>query len=61
MSGNKKKEIAVRTIETIDGWIYEGSYIRVTKEYKKSYRGLFCSSAGSYVVTVPKTKCEIIK
>jgi len=40
--------------------LFEGSVLQDVTERKKSYYGVFSSFMGSYHVTVPKGKCEII-
>jgi hypothetical protein len=40
--------------------LFEGSVLQDVVERKKSYYGVFSSFMGSYHVTVPKGKCEII-
>jgi hypothetical protein len=41
--------------------LFEGSVIQDVVEKKKSYYGVFSSFMGSYYVSVPKNRCEIIK
>jgi hypothetical protein len=41
--------------------LFEGSVIQDVIEKKKSYYGVFSSFMGSYYVSVPKNRCEIIK
>lgn len=35
-----------------------GSVLQDVREFPKSYRGLWCSMNGSYIVTVPKSDCQ---
>jgi len=42
-------------------YLYEGSVLQDVKELKTKYKGLHCSMYGSYIVTVPKNRCKIIK
>ena len=37
-----------------------GSVIKDVKVFSKSYRGMWCSMLGSYIVTVPKKDCKIV-
>ena len=41
--------------------LFEGSVLQDVVEKKKSYHGIFSSFMGSYYVSVPKNRCEIIK
>jgi hypothetical protein len=41
--------------------LFEGSVLQDVIEKKKSYYGVFSSFMGSYYVSVPKNRCEIIK
>jgi hypothetical protein len=41
--------------------LFEGSVLQDVVEKKKSYYGVFSSFMGSYYVSVPKNRCEIIK
>ena len=41
--------------------LFEGSVLQDVVEKKKSYYGIFSSFMGSYYVSVPKNRCEIIK
>jgi hypothetical protein len=41
--------------------LFEGSVLQDVVEKKKSFYGVFSSFMGSYYVSVPKNRCEIIK
>lgn len=40
--------------------LFEGSILQNVIERKKSYYGVFSSFMGSYYVSVPKNRCEVI-
>ena len=41
--------------------LFEGSVLQDVVERKKSYYGVFSSFMGSYYISVPKNRCEVIK
>ena len=53
-------EIIRDTVSRQNYSIQKGSVIQNVREFKRSYRGIYCSMFGSYFVTIPKTDCKII-
>jgi hypothetical protein len=60
----KKTAMKVRTIvncEDICPNLFEGSVLQNVVEKKKSYYGVFSSFMGSYYISIPKDRCEIVE
>ena len=55
----KKEELTVVLIKDVNEYLKTGSKIVVEQEFEKHYRGAFCSDHGTFVVNVPKDKCQI--
>lgn len=54
--------VTIKDVKSNQGFeLPEGSVLKEVKELKRSYKGLWCSSFGSFIVTVPKNMCKPFK
>jgi hypothetical protein len=60
--GNEQMRVEVirDTVARQNFVVPAGSVLQDVREFRHSYRGLWCSMEGSYFVTVPKQDCRTL-